>query len=459
MEIPIEIKETQQRMSELNGRFMEFVSRHPETMKRSSFKRMDLKDDLFTLQPWPTFIKPSMVEDFKEASEVLYHLIRDIPRRIFNNDPARMADYYKTTEESIRFQMGNVTPDHLQDILARVDYILSPDGLKCMEYNVSVNLGGWYIPVWETLCLSTPIISKFIHEYRIKVKNRNLFSLFLEHAVNSYLKKHSTGELNITLIKDKFVADGRSTIVTYLNQLYRQVLKKKFSGLKGMITLCGYPALKLENDCIYYRGKQVHVVAEMDQGQIPEEVIHAFKAGTIRLFNGPVGQLLSEKLNLALLSDDQYAHLYTPEELAAIERFVPWSRKVEPSRAHFRGDTVEMEPFLFQNRERMVLKPSVGLGGKGVMVGKYTPHPQWEEAIRNAMAEGNWLVQEFVETSPGLYQDGDEGYTICDIVWGFFLFGDNYTGAWSRVMPGEKNKGAVNCHQGATVSLVFEVDT
>jgi hypothetical protein len=42
--------------------------------------------------------------------------------------------------------------------------------------------------------------------------------------------------------------------------------------------------------------------------------------------------------------------------------------------------------------------------------------------------------------------------------WGFFMFGPHYAGVWVRVLPRKKSKGVINCHQGASVSVVFNVD-
>ncbi len=99
----------------------------------------------------------------------------------------------------------------------------------------------------------------------------------------------------------------------------------------------------------------------------------------------------------------------------------------------------------------------MGFGGKNIWIGNKTVPHQWEKYVKNALQEKNWVVQELVETSPGVYQAGD-GYEYHDMAWGFFIFGSQYTGAWVRVMPQEKSKGVINCHQGASVSVIFEVD-
>jgi len=117
-----------------------------------------------------------------------------------------------------------------------------------------------------------------------------------------------------------------------------------------------------------------------------------------------------------------------------------------------------METFLLSNRENMVLKPSWGFGGDDVCVGRSCPKEEWEAAVQKAINGRSWLVQEYLKPNTGYYQLPTDGYDIFDMVWGFFVFGNRYTGAWVRVMPQKGSKGVINCHQGAGVSIIFEVD-
>ncbi|MCP5050913.1 MAG: hypothetical protein GY940_27355, partial [bacterium] len=63
-----------------------------------------------------------------------------------------------------------------------------------------------------------------------------------------------------------------------------------------------------------------------------------------------------------------------------------------------------------------------------------------------------------VESTPALCEDGEEDALLHDMVWGFFVSGGRYHGAWTRVLPQVDSKGLVNCHQGATISIIFQVD-
>lgn len=460
MQITNEVKVNQQRLSTVNTDFLEFVGKNPACLNRSNFKLLELNDDLFRLQPWPTFINRKTRETFREASVTLFNLIKSIPRRIFNYDLREMSTYYGVTLNVLEVQMDGVHDDHIENLLARGDFIHTSSGLKCLEYNVTPNLGGWQVPIWESLYLNTPLIARFLKEYGIKTKNENLLYLFLKHMVDCSLTKMSENdnELNLALVEKGYFAGSERKVETYLDKLYKEILNRLDRPLTGSVFFCDYQHLVREDDYLFYKDKRVHALTELYLGMAPPHVIKVFKAGNLRLENGPVTNLLSSKLNLAILSDYETTNVFTDEEKRIIDRYVPWTRKIASGDTTYEGEKVNLEDFIRSNKERLVIKPSVGYGGKGVWIGKNTPGEEWGQLVKTSLEEGAWAVQEFIQPSPGLYQVGEDGCTLQDIVWGFFVFGSRYSGAWARVMPRENSKGVINCHQGATVSVIFEVD-
>ena len=459
MKLSREITEIQKKLSKVNADFLTFVEDHPETLKSANYKLLELNDDLFRLQPWPTFINREAKEVFREAGVNLFNLIKKIPKRLFDNDPQKISDYYKLPINLVKLQMEGVTDDHIDTLISRGDFILSPTGLKCLEFNVTANLGGWQIPIWEVLYLNTPIISKFFKEYQVKTFNENLLYIFLEHCIYCRLvNTPGQAEINMALVVKGFAQGGENSTVTYLTNLYQDALHSIARALKGEFFVCDYQHLAFKDNRIFYKDREIHVIAEHYNGLVSPEILKAFTAGNIRLLNGPITDLLSNKLNLALLSDYETSGVFTGEEKEIIEKYVPWSRKIAPCCTTYRGEKIDLEHFIRANREKLVIKPSLGYGGFGVYIGKRSTEKEWEKLVQNAIEEKNWLVQELVEASVGLYQCGEDGYDYHDMVWGFFVFGSRYSGAWVRVMPNKYNWGIINCHQGASVSGIFEVD-
>jgi len=456
-----EVIDTQKKLSKVNVDFLEFVGNNPEAFNASTFKSLDLNDELFVLQPWPTFVNQATRDEFQEASVKVFELIKKIPQRIFGFDIKKMSTYYEMPEDLIKLQLEGVKNEHLQNLVARGDFLLGNPGLKCLEYNVSANLGGWYVPIWENRYLVTPIISKFLKEYRVKTKNKNLIQQLLEHIIHTTSSKitGNDSEINIALVT-RFFAQYANSMGTYLNNLYQQILPKRAPPLKGEIFTCDYHHLDKIDNCIYYRDKKIHLLLEMYNGIVAPPVLEVFKTGNIGLMNGPVTNLLSNKLNIALLSNYEAVNnnSFSHEEKSTIKKYIPWSRKIIPGKTIYGTETVELENFILANKDKFVLKSPVGYGGSGVHIGRRIPGTKWAELIKTAIRQKNCLVQEYIAPSTGLYQTGENGCEQHDMAWGFFVVGSQYAGAWVRVLPQKDNKGVINCHQGATVSIIFEVD-
>lgn len=452
MKLTAEVQATYQRLSTVNTYFQEFVEKEPGALKRASFKSLELNHWLFKLQPWPTFINPGCKAAFRDASEKIFKLIKTLPKRIFGNDPHKISTYYGIPTALGKLQLEGLTDDHLEHLIGRGDFILSSSGLKCIEYNVSPNLGGMEIPLWESLYLNNPIIAKFLAEYHIQTRNQNLLALFLEHLIDRPLTRipNDEAELNIAIVVKDYIEGSEERNRLYLDSLFKQVLKRKKCGrqLKGNVFMCDYHHLTSSDHWIYYRGRKIHIVVELYNGVVSPEVMAAFKSGNLQLFNGPATALLSNKLNLALLSEHENSDIFNSEERQAIKKYIPWTRKL----------TADQGDFLISNKDQLVIKQSVGLGGESVYIGQSTPAQGWRELVKNVLEQKNWLVQEVVEPSTGLYQVGGNGCAPHHMVFGFLVFGSRYAGVYLRVSPKKEQVRLVNAHQGAMNSIVFEVD-
>lgn len=487
MEIKDHIKDTHERLSKTNTRFLEFIRQNPSRMRAEHYHLLELNDPLFKLQPWPTFIGQQTKNQVKEASLKVLDLLKALPQRIFSNDIEKISQYYGVSLDLAKYFLNGVTDEHYNNLLARGDFTFTDSGLKCLEYNINTNLGGMNLPLWESLYLATPVISEFITQNRVKIYNRNLYSYLFEHlAIRAKAFYNHCEKINIAIIMPQMLNDPiMHSQERYLHSVYREVMETTFNGLPGQAFICKFPQLRVKGDEVYYNNKKLHFLVEWCQGYVPKEILKIFKQGKLLICNGAVAWLLSTKLNLALLSEMEDAELFSPEEKETIKKYIPWTRKIAPGETTYKGQTVQLKEFMLSNREKLVLKPLLGAGGKDIYIGPYTPEEEWKQVVESAMTWNdwqdihfgdhltemqwydiakkafqvkNWLVQEYIEPPTYLYQLGENGYAEHHAVWGFFIFGDIYAGGWVRVIPVKNQSGIINCHQGARVSVAFEVD-
>lgn len=452
-----EVAAAHRRLSNSSVKFLDFIERNPDCSKISNYNLLELNDELFKLQPWPTFIDGDMKEEMAEAGIKIFDIIKTIPKRVFANDPVKINRYYEIPLEIVEYQLTGANEKHIENLFARGDFILSSGGLKCLEYNVSANLGGWDVPMWESLYLRTPMILRFIRENNIRICHENLISALLNHLI----KVTSAGigsdgvDLNIAVVMPREPNEKDRNIEAYMNRLYEKRLRFDKKKAAGEILFCTYYHLKIDNGYIFLNDKKIGVLIELHHGFVPREIMDVFKLGHVEIFNGPITGLLSNKLNLALLSELGESDIFNAGEKEAIKKYIPWTRKIASSNTVYDNRETNLVEFILNEREKLIIKPSAGYGGKGVHIGKNVPRKEWERLIEIALIEKNWVVQEYVESLPYLYQQGVNGYAVCDAAWGFFILGSGYCGGWVRVLPREGSKGVINCHQGATISVIF----
>lgn len=134
-------------------------------------------------------------------------------------------------------------------------------------------------------------------------------------------------------------------------------------------------------------------------------VVRAVREGAVCMANPFRCKVLYKKASLAVLGDERNAHLFTPEQRAAAEAHVPWTRIVEERRTTFHGEAIDLLPWAAANRERLVLKPNDDYGGRGIVLGWLADPETWEATLRTAL-ETPYVVQERIvlpsEPFPGL---------------------------------------------------------
>ena len=157
-----------------------------------------------------------------------------------------------------------------------------------------------------------------------------------------------------------------------------------------------------ENNRLMADGKQIHLIYKrvliselVGHGGLDHPVIRAVRDHAVCMLNPFRCKILHKKASLAVLSDEANAHLFTAEERAAIERYIPWTRLLEERQTVYEGEQVDLMPFLAQNKDQFVIKPNDEYGGKGVVLGWEVDADQWEATLKTALVEPS-IVQKRV---------------------------------------------------------------
>jgi hypothetical protein len=450
-----ELEQAHRDLSEVDVRFRRYAMRAPELLRGRNYENM-----LYPAQAWPTFIGARKLAEFKRASRSACNLLRTIPGRFYRYDPARAVALYQVSSAAELERLLS-PPNGSETFVSRGDFISTPQGFKCIEFNFTADLGGWEAGVLAANLRGVPALASFLAEQPETLSFTDPIVRLLHYILDTVpAEVIAKGALNVVFVMYHLEQDELATGVGF--ELSGRTLRAAAAvaadaGFSTAVHFCRYEDLTTLHDRVYFGKTQIHAIVELDDQNRPPAIYQAFKRGGVLILDGPLGPLVSTKLNLALAWELAGAWLLEDEEERVLFEVFPWTRQVLPGIVGFRGEQVAFAELLARRREHLVLKREDSTGGKGVWMGRDTNAADWESLSRHALAEGTWVAQEIVEFVPYLYQCGERGYDVHDVIWGPFYFGETYGGTILRMQP-RKWDGPVNLSRHATQGILFEVE-
>ena len=157
-----------------------------------------------------------------------------------------------------------------------------------------------------------------------------------------------------------------------------------------------------ENGRLMADGKQINIIYKrvllselVEQGGLYHPVVRAVRDHAVCMVNPFRCKILHKKASLAVLNDEINAHLFTADERAAIQKYIPWTRMVEDRKTTYDGQQIDLLSFLTENKDDFVIKPNDEYGGKGVVLGWETNSSEWEASLKTALDQPS-IVQKRV---------------------------------------------------------------
>ncbi|MDX1999257.1 MAG: hypothetical protein SF066_16185 [Thermoanaerobaculia bacterium] len=458
IEIGADVRASHRALGPLNEEFLDYVAAEPACRRRANFAVLE-HAAFYPLASWPVFLGLEQRDEMARASIAVTRLLKTVPGRIFRGDMERLAAFYQLANPTLAGLILE-EPNGIEAAIARVDLVLGSAGLKVLEVNLGAP-GGLQVAAAEDTVRAIPELRRFFDQV---VGHRpcwttNSLAELLDHVLEDVLAHvtPSAGDLNVGFVADvEFPPEIQRAVVDYVNSVYGPVLRRRAPGRTGEVVVGSFLDLVSRADGVYFGAAPLAGIIELVATQWLAS-FHHWKSRQVALYNGPVAILLDDKRNLGFLSEFARSPLFTAEERAVVERWVPWTRAVKTGYTSWRGERVNLPELLGRERENLVLKPAQSSQGNGVLIGAGTPPASWETAVREALARSDWVVQEFHESLPYLCQYGEEGVAVHDFIWGIFVFGSRYGGGFLRMMPRGRNL-PINAAKGAQEGIVFELD-
>ena len=291
---------------------------------------------------------------------------------------------------------------------SRLDSFLTKSAYSFVELNGESPAGIAYADAAYDIFSSLPVMKEFAADYNVRAMYGK--GLMLDVLVSSYeefLGRKPERPPRIAIVD----LPGVPTVKEF--ELFRDFFEQ--SGYPSII--CTPQELEFSNGRLSFHGDEIDIVYKrlLVNEYLPiikeyPALLDAYRAGAICMVNSFRSKLIHKKALFAVLTDPKHAALFSDEELSAIRAHIPWTRIVRDEHTDYFGREVNLLDHIRAGPERLVLKPNDDYGGHGITIGWNVDQRGWDEAINNALADGDYLVQERVptarETFPALTDDG-----------------------------------------------------
>jgi uncharacterized circularly permuted ATP-grasp superfamily protein len=344
-------------------------------------------------EPMPSFVRPHLLaradwDALRSAGVRVMETASRVARHVFDGDASRLCAFLGTpAAEAAWVQLDPGPPDV---VWSRLDAFVTPEGPRFIEINSDAPAGFGYGDRMASLVARLPVFEAFAA--RVPVS----YHASADGLVRAVLARGSgdaTGRPRVAIadwaevktradqeiLREAFLARGVDCFLADPREM--AIVGGRLHAPSGPV------------DLVYRRAVLSELVSrEAEVGAF----LAAYRDGLCPFVNSLRCRLSEDKAFFAILTDEAFAPLMSEDERALVARCLPWTRRVEERRTRFRGEDVDLVPFVLERRPSLVLKPAHDYGGRSVFLGSETAPDEWERAVRAALA-APWVVQERVD--------------------------------------------------------------
>lgn len=387
----------------------------------------------------------------------LLRLLQSLPDRLFGGDMvsfARAAGWDHPMLPDVLRMLGGPPVS-----LGRADLVRSPGGFKAVEINTSSSLGSFEFGELCRAFLAVPAFARFAAQESL-------------HHVDPLADMAQT-----LLASSGYLPDDRPVIavtrwITSTVDVNPSLFVDLMRDLGFQVVVCTVDQLALRDDGLYLDDLRIDVIhrAFLLQSVLATDgalellapLSRARDAGQVQVFAGLTADVYGAKSCLALLSDPRNAHAFTADERRLVARILPWTRRLVDEPAETEGGTEPLVAHVLAHQADLLLKPSIGNAGCGVVAGWLVSREEWETAVDSAIRTNDHIVQRRVVSVSERYIMPGEPTVEADYLlhWGLFITADGLSGGFVKGLP-DKPQDVRFLGDGSHVGCIFQqqVDT
>ncbi len=368
--------------------------------------------------PCPITLLPEQLVYLHAVTRTLHHGLLRMPELYFGDPAVRALLRLDPAEDEWLRACWTPAVRARNPVFDRLDCMVdyaSPiwkETLRFVEPNLT-GIGGLYlIPAVEEVVDGVVVPLLLSHDPGIRLTRLLDARILLLKELVEHLEVVGRPGGTICLIEPKYELEG-------IDEQRRLV--EYFSDRHGIRMLHADPSeLRMKGDEVYCGDRQVDLVyrdyAVLDlvelaaEGMDPEPMRRLFRENRV------VSSITAEldcKSCFEVLTDPLLSEKYYSErERRVFQHHVLWTRVVRERKTSLpSGDMGDLMEFARREREWLVLKPSRGYGGDGVLLGQTVGDGEWVSALDAALADEElWVVQRLAQIPvvevPTLMPDG-----------------------------------------------------
>lgn len=391
----------------------------------------------------PMLVPDGEIAGFGEDLVALFEVLVSLPSRVCGGD---LRKYCAALGMDERLAEPMCRGDrHELPVYARADAYHDGTGFKLLELNVGSELGGIDNAQLNRAFLEVPAFADFAERNEL----RHLDTLpRVADALLEAARAVTAGAPTIALIEcNDGLAAHRHVFVA---------IQEAMAELGIRLLLGELHELGERNGKVTLRGTSLDVVlryfvaGELVDDRAGQQTLDLVLAATRTVLFTPLSAAaFASKGSLGMLYEPDVRSTLSAEERTLVDRTVPWTRLLGT------GNAAELVEQCRDEREELILKPGVGYGGVGTLVGHEATDEQWRRALAERNT-GDHVVQRRVRPATEPVVDADTGAAAEWVAnWGIFIDSEGYAGGFVRALRPEHGAVVSYSNEGTRGTCVF----
>jgi hypothetical protein len=375
----------------------------------------------------PVYLDRDEVAQLTADLDQLTAALGSLPKRLFGGDMEAFARAVGFAESQVQVVLRGNSPGPTR--ICRADIYHDGTNFKLMEFNQGSPLGGLDVGFGNKGQVQHPAFAEYLESAGL-----TWIDPIAEIAESVFI------ECNVPRDRRPRVAavDLPDAIAQIGPQLQASADQLSQHGLDVLVAHLG--ELEYRDQKVWLHGEpldgvyRIFLIEDMlqpERAALIDPLLGALERGEIWMFTPLDADVYESKATLAMISDEANRHLFDADELASLDRLLPWTRMVRDEQVTVDDQRVDLLAYAEAEQHELVLKPAAMHGGIGVTMGWLVEPDEWNRTVREAL-DGPYVLQRRIHPEPEPFPTADGGLVPMLLNWGVFRMSRGFGGAFVR---------------------------